>query len=89
MNAQTEHARGPAVVRVIELVGVSEKSWSDAAQQAIGRVSQTIRHITGADVMHSTAVVRDGRIAEYHVDLKVAFVVEPADIEKSTSVLLN
>jgi len=64
MNAQTEHARGPAVVRVIELVGVSEKSWSDAAQQAIGRASQTIRHITGADVMRSTAVVRDGRIAE-------------------------
>lgn len=79
MAAQTEYARAPAVVRVIELVGVSEKSWSDAARQAVARASQTIRHITGVDVIHSTAVVRDGRIAEYHVNVKLAFVVEPAD----------
>jgi dodecin len=77
MAAQTvEHANAPAVVRVIELVGVSDRSWSDAAQQAVARASETLRHITGLDVLHSTAVVRDGRIAEYHVNVKVAFVVE-------------
>ena len=77
MAAQmTEHAQGPAVVRVIELVGVSDRSWSDAAQQAVSRASETVRHITGLDVLHSTAVVRNGRIAEYHVNVKVAFVVE-------------
>jgi hypothetical protein len=79
MAAQvTEHAKAPAVVRVIELVGVSDKSWSDAAQQAVARASETLRHITGLDVLHSTAVVRNGRIAEYHVNVKVAFVVEGA-----------
>jgi hypothetical protein len=31
-------------------------------------------------VLHSTAVVRDGRIVEYHVDLKVAFVTEDVRI---------
>ena len=72
----TEHAKAPAVVRVIELVGVSDKSWSDAAQQAVARASETLRRITGLDVLHSTAVVRDGKIAEYHVNVKVAFVVE-------------
>jgi flavin-binding protein dodecin len=87
MNVQPEHARGPAVVRVIELVGISEKSWSDAAQQAVARASRTIRHITGVDVQRSTAVVRDGKIAEYHVDLKVAFIIEPADIERAPGVL--
>jgi hypothetical protein len=71
-----EHANAPAVVRVIELVGVSDKSWSDAAQQAVGRASETVRHITGLDVLHSTAIVRDGKIVEYHVNVKVAFVVE-------------
>ena len=75
---QTEHAKAPAVVRVIELVGVSNKSWSDAAQQAVERASETIRHITGLDVLHSTAVVRDRKIVEYHVNVKVAFVVEGA-----------
>jgi hypothetical protein len=30
----------------------------------------------GLDMLHSTAIVRDGKIAEYHVNVKVAFVVE-------------
>jgi dodecin len=78
---QTEHAKGPAVIRVVELVGVSDKSWSNAAQQAVSRASQKMRHITGLDVLHSSAVVRDGKIVEYHVNVKVAFVIEPAQIE--------
>jgi flavin-binding protein dodecin len=73
----------PAVMPVIELVGVSSKSWSDAAQQAVARASQTIRHITGLDVLHSSAVIKDGKITEYHVNVKLSFVVEGADIEKS------
>jgi flavin-binding protein dodecin len=76
MAKKAEHAAPPAVVRVIELVGVSGKSWSDAAQQAVARASQTLRHITGLDVVKSSAVVRDGKITEYHVNVKVAFVIE-------------
>jgi flavin-binding protein dodecin len=68
------HSRG-------RIGGVSDKSWSDAAQQAVIRSSETMRHITGLDVLHSSAVVRDGKIIEYHVSVKVAFVVEPAEIE--------
>ena len=78
MTPEVEHARGPAVVRVIELVGVSEESWTDAARRAIARAAKTIRHITGADVVHQTAVIRDGKIVEYHINLKVAFIVEEA-----------
>jgi len=77
MSMHAEHAESPAVVRVIELVGVSDKSWSDAAQQVVTRASESLRHITGLDVVHSSAVLRDGKIIEYHVNVKVAFVVEP------------
>lgn len=81
MAKATEHGRPPAVVRVIELVGVSSKSWSDAAQQAVARASKTLRHITGLDVLKSSAVVKDGKITEYHVNVKLAFIVEGADIQ--------
>ena len=81
MGVHAEHAKGPAVIRIVELVGVSEKSWSDAAQQAVSRASESTRHVTGLDVLRSSAVVRDGKIIEYHVDVKVAFVVEPAKID--------
>jgi len=80
MSMHAEHAKSPAVVRVIELVGVSDKSWSDAAQQVVTRAAESLRHITGLDVVHSSAVVRDGKIIEYHVNVKVAFVIEPAKI---------
>ena len=81
MAKKAEHAAPPAVVRVIELVGVSDKSWSDAAQQAVTRASQTLRHITGLDVVKSSAVVRDGKVTEYHVNVKVAFVIEKGGLD--------
>jgi len=81
MAGTAEHAQPPAVVRVIELVGVSAKNWSDAAQQAVTRAAQTIRHITGVEVLRSTGIVKDGKIVEYHVNVKLAFVVEGSAIE--------
>jgi flavin-binding protein dodecin len=77
---QTEHAGAPAAIKVIELVGVSEKSWSDAAQEAVKHAARTLRHITGLDVLHSTAVVRDDKIVEYHVNVKVAFITEDVSV---------
>jgi len=81
MAGRTEHANPPAVVRIIEMVGVSSKSWSDAAQQVVTRASETIRHITGLEVLKSSAVVREGKVIEYHVSVKVAFIIEGAEIE--------
>jgi len=71
------------VVRVAEMVGISTEGWEDAARQVVARASRTIRHITGLDLIRSTAVVSDGRITEYHITAKVAFIVEPAAIEVS------
>lgn len=67
------------VIKVIELVGVSDKSWSDAARNAVEGASQTIRGITGVDVVDSSAKVSDGKISEYRVTVKIAFPVERAD----------
>jgi flavin-binding protein dodecin len=64
------------VIKVIELVGVSSQSWSDAARRAVEEASKTIRGITGVDVVQSTATVEDGKISEYHVNVKIAFRLE-------------
>jgi dodecin len=82
MAGATEHGKPPAVVRVVELVGVSSESWGDAARQAVARALQTVRHMTGLDVVSSPAVIRGGRVAGYHVNVKRAFAVEGAEIEK-------
>lgn len=65
-----------AVVKVIELVGTSKKSWEDAVQQVVTEASQSLRHITGVDVVNQTVKVDDGRISEYRTTVNVAFVLE-------------
>jgi flavin-binding protein dodecin len=65
-----------AVIKVIELVGISPTSWEDAARNAVAEASETVRGITGLDVMNQTAVVEGGDIVEYRADVKIAFIVE-------------
>jgi flavin-binding protein dodecin len=66
-----------AIVNVIELVGSSDRSFSDAVRNAVRRAAKTIRHIRGVDVIRSTADVDDnGELTAYKVTVKIAFVVE-------------
>jgi len=65
-----------SVIKVIELVASSEKSWEDAVQQAIAEASQSLRHIRGVDVVKHSAHVEHGKITEYRATLHVAFLVE-------------
>ena len=64
------------VVKVIEVVGSSPTSFSDAVRNAVSTASQTIRNITGVDVISSNASVEDGEITLYKVQVKIAFLVD-------------
>ncbi len=65
-----------AVIKTIDLVGVSSKSWRDAAHQALAEASKTIRGIESMDVLGTSAVVKDGAITEYHTHVQIAFRIE-------------
>ena len=64
------------IIIIREMVGTSPTSWSDAARQAVATASRTVRNIQTVEVVKSTAVVQDGEIVEYHVDLKIGFEYE-------------
>ncbi len=64
------------VAKVIQLVGSSDKSFSDAVREAVSTASQTIRGISGVDVVSSTAKVENGQITEYRVTVDIAFKIE-------------
>jgi flavin-binding protein dodecin len=78
ISDQTEPAQDPASVRVVESVGVSTRSREDAVRQAVARQATSSGHFTDVELIGSTAVVLNGAIAEYHADVKVAFIAEPA-----------
>lgn len=68
------------VVKVIELVGSSERSFSDAVRNAVRVASRTIRNIQGVEVISSNADVgSSGELTLYKVNCKIAFLVEAAD----------
>ena len=62
-------------VKVIEVIGISPESWEDAADQAVAKASESVKGITGIEVVAQTARVKDGKISQYHSTVKLAFVV--------------
>ena len=74
VERQKEASVGVIIIR--EMVGTSPRSWSDAARQAVATASKTVRNIVSVEVVKSTAVVRDGEIVEYHVEVKIGFEYE-------------
>ena len=64
------------VIIIREMVGTSPQSWSDAARQAVRTAAKTVRNIRTVEVVKSTALVEDGEIVEYRVELKIGFEYE-------------
>ncbi len=65
-----------AILKVIEIMSSSEKSWEDAAQKGIVKVSKTIKNVRSAWVKDQSVSVKDGKVAEFRVTLKLSFEVE-------------
>jgi dodecin len=64
------------IVKVIEVIAQSEKSWDDAVQNALDEVTKTVDDVKEIWVSGMKAIVEDGRIAEYRLTAKVSFVVK-------------
>ena len=65
-----------ATIKIIELVGVSSKSWHDAVQEALKEAAKSLHGISGIHVLSTTAEVKDNKISEYRTTVNVAFRIE-------------
>ena len=65
-----------AVIKTIDLVGVSTESWKDAAVQALAEASKTIRGISAMEVLETSCNVDDGQISEYLTHVRIKFRIE-------------
>jgi hypothetical protein len=62
--------------KIIELCGVSENSCADATKNAVAKASETLRNLEWFEVLNQRGVIRDGKVAEFQVVLKVGFRLE-------------
>jgi hypothetical protein len=67
------------IAKVIEVIGTSENSWQEAADNALAIAQETISHISGIQVEQMSADVEAGRVTTYRTTLKVAFAVERSE----------
>ena len=65
-----------AIAKVTEITSASTKSFDDAVQDGVKRASKTLHNIKGAWIKEQTVVVKDGKIKEYRVNMKVTFVLK-------------
>lgn len=65
-----------AIVKIIEVIASSEKSFDDAVKQAVIETAKTIWNIDSIWVKSQKAHVKDGEITSYGVTCKVSFRVE-------------
>ena len=64
------------VARVTEIIASSKKSFDDAVDVGVARAAETLKNVESAWVQDQKVVVRDGKVAEYRVNLKVTFILE-------------
>ena len=68
-----------SMLKVIEVLAESEKSFEDAAQNAVTQASKSVRNVKSVYLKEMTAAVDDGRITSYRVNAKVTFLLDGQD----------
>ena len=64
------------VVKVIEVLAQSDKSWEDAAQNAITEASKSIRNIKSIYIKDKSAKVKNNKIVKYRITANISFLID-------------
>jgi flavin-binding protein dodecin len=65
-----------SVARITEVSASSSKSFEKAVRNGIKRATETLKNVTGAWVESQKVTVKDGKIDQYRVIIKVTFILK-------------
>jgi flavin-binding protein dodecin len=65
-----------AVYRVVDVVGVSEKSWEDAGRNAVQTAAASLRDLRIAEVTKMDMRVEDGKVIAFRTRVALSFKYE-------------
>ena len=68
--------RRVAVARVTEVIASSPDGFREAVEEGVARAAETLRNITGAEVIGKRMKVEEGLPTEYRVDLRIIFMLD-------------
>ena len=64
------------VFKQIELTGTSSSSLEDAVQAAVTEAAKTVRNMSWFEVTETRGAIKDGKVSEWQVTLKIGFKIE-------------
>jgi dodecin len=65
-----------SVYKIVEVVGVSDKSWEDAGRNAVETAADSLRDLRVAEVMKLDMKVEDGKVAAFRTRVSLSFKYE-------------
>lgn len=65
-----------AVLKVIEVLSSSETSWEDATKKAFEQAAKSLKNIRSVYVQEQSATVKENKVVEFRVNLKLTFEIE-------------
>jgi flavin-binding protein dodecin len=68
-----------SIIKVIEVMSNSTKSWEDAAQNAVIHASKTLRQIKSIWIEDQSAIVSNNKIIEFRVTVKLSFEINETE----------
>lgn len=68
-----------SVYRVTEVIGTSDKSWEDAANNAVETAAKSVRDLRVASVKQADLTIENGKVSSYRVRLDISFKYESGD----------
>jgi len=64
------------MLKVLEVLAQSDKSWEDAAQNAVNQASESVRGIKSIYIKEMEAAVSNGKVSQYRINAKISFELE-------------
>ncbi len=66
----------PGTYKRVEIVGTSPVSFEEAIKSAVAEASGTVRHMDWFEVVEMRGMIKDGKVAEYQVVVKIGFKID-------------
>lgn len=63
-------------LKVIEVLSQSDKSWEDAAQNAVNDAAKSLRGIRSIYIKELEGVVENNKITQFRINAKISLMVE-------------
>jgi flavin-binding protein dodecin len=65
-----------SVYKIIDVVGVSKKSFADAAKVAVDETAKTVRNIRRAEVTKMDMKVDNDKVTFFRAEIRISFEVD-------------